>query len=131
MAALHADAFTTPRPWTAAEFAALLADPAIFWVTTESGFALGRAVLDEAEVLTIAVAPAARRQGRGARLMADWLTAARARGAARAFLEVAADNTPAQALYAAQGFAPAGRRKGYYHRPDGQRVDALVLAKTL
>lgn len=131
LAALHGAAFTMPRPWTAGEFAALLADRTVFLVAEAEGFALGRVVLDEAELLTIAVAPGARRQGAGTRLMARWEAAAAARGAARAVLEVAADNAPARALYAARGFRPAGLRRGYYRRPDGLRIDALVLARSL
>lgn len=131
LAGLHARAFTTPRPWTAAEFAALLADNGVFLVSAPGGFALGRTVLDEAELLTIAVLPTARRQGVATRLMAQWEAQASRRGAVTALLEVAADNAAARALYAARGFAPVGRRRGYYLDPDGGRIDALVLAKPL
>ena len=132
LAALHARAFITPAPWEAASFAGLLADPLAFLlVEGDAGFLLGRAVAGEAELLTIAVAPEARRRGLGRRLVARFLYQARLRGADRAFLEVAADNAPAVALYESAGFAPAGQRRGYYLTPDGRRIDALVLTRDL
>ncbi len=131
MAALHARCFTTPRPWTAAEFAALLAEPPVFATLAETGFALGRVVADEAELLTIAVAPEARRNGEGRALLDGFLRTALARGAETAFLEVAADNAAALALYRRSGFSEAGRRRGYYHSPGNPPVDALVMVKSL
>lgn len=132
LAALHARCFGTPRPWTEAEFAGFLADPLAFLlVEGDAGLLLGRAVAGEAELLTIAVAPEARRRGLGRKLMARFLYQARLRGAETAFLEVAADNAPAIALYTAAGFTPTGRRRGYYHPPQGQPVDALVLRRVL
>lgn len=127
LAALHARCFTTPRPWSEAEFAELLGTPFTFLLTAPSGFLLGRVIAGEAELLTVAVAPEARRLGSGRALLAGFAQAARARGADSAFLEVAEDNAPARALYAAAGWAEAGRRRGYYHTPDGRRIDALVL----
>lgn len=52
-------------------------------------------------------------------------------GATRAFLEVAATNSPARALYAAEGWEQVGQRPRYYTAPDGSRPDALVLARDL
>ena len=52
------------------------------------------------------------------------------RRAARLFLEVAADNAAALALYRTAGMAETGRRADYYRRPGGA-VDALVLSKVL
>ncbi|MBL8562090.1 MAG: GNAT family N-acetyltransferase [Gemmobacter sp.] len=131
MAALHARCFTTPRPWSAAEFATLRADPLCFALTEPDGLLWGRAVAGEAELLTLAVAPEARRQGIAARLLAGFLAQAAARQAETAFLEVAADNAPALALYQRGGFAAAGRRRGYYRRPDGAALDALVMTRAL
>jgi ribosomal-protein-alanine N-acetyltransferase len=127
LAALHARVFTTPRPWSAAEFAALLADPLVFLLTGPAGFLLGRVVAGEAELLTLAVAPEARRQGTGARLVQGFLQESARRGAESAFLEVAAPNAAARALYAAAGFAEAGRRRNYYRSPEGGAEDALIL----
>ena len=132
LAALHGRAFTTPRPWTEAELAAFLADPLAFLlVEGDAGFLLGRTVAGEAEVLTLAVAPEARRRGLGRRLVSRFLYQARLRGAETAFLEVAEDNAAAQALYARAGFVLSGRRRGYFRGPDGRAVDALVLRRLL
>jgi [ribosomal protein S18]-alanine N-acetyltransferase len=132
LAELHARAFVTPAPWDAASFAGLLADPLIFLLLEgDAGFLLGRAVAGEAELLTIAVAPEARRRGLGRKLVTRFLYQARLRGAERAFLEVAADNPAAIALYESSGFRKAGLRRGYYRSPEGARIDALVLARDL
>lgn len=126
LAALHAACFTLPRPWTGAEFASLLADPTTRLIAEAQGFALIRVAAGEAELLTLAVAPAARRRGLGRRLVAQALAAAQGAGAEAMFLEVAADNAPARALYAQAGFAEAGRRRAYY-----AGTDALVLRRAL
>lgn len=131
LAALHAASLRHPRPWTAAEFAALLSARGTLLVAQPGGLALGRAVAGEAELLTLAVLPALRRQGLGRRLLAGFEAAARAAGAAEAFLEVAEDNAPARALYAAAGWAPAGRRPGYYGPGAAAAGDALILRKGL
>lgn len=130
LARIHAACFTNPRPWTAAEIAGLLDMSGTFLAEVAQGFVLGRVVLDEAELLTIAVAPQARRQGIGAALLAAFEARARAAGAARAFLEVAADNPAATALYTGAGWQPCGRRKGYYRDGPGRPVDALLLQRT-
>lgn len=131
LARLHAACFVTPRPWSEAEISALLQSPHVFVVHESVGFALGQVVADEAEVLTIAVDPSARRQGAGARLLSQLMAAAKDHGAATCFLEVAATNQPALALYQTAGFAQSGRRRGYYTLPDGQKCDALILSRLL
>jgi ribosomal-protein-alanine N-acetyltransferase len=132
LAALHARCFTTPRPWSAAEFAGFQADPLVFLLSEgDAGFLLGRAVAGEAELLTLATAPEARRRGLGRKLVARFFYQARLRGSQTAFLEVAEDNAPARALYLATGFAEAGRRRAYYCRPDGTAIDALVYRRSL
>ncbi len=131
MAALHAAAMTVPRPWTEAEFAALLATPGTFVTGDATAFALGRAILDEAELLTIATHPDHRRRGRGRACLAAFEAGARARGARTGHLEVAADNAAALALYEGAGWTRAGRRRGYYRGADGTPVDALLLVRAL
>ncbi|WP_425051374.1 GNAT family N-acetyltransferase [Psychromarinibacter sp. S121] len=131
LAALHGRCFVTPRPFSESEFAALLDTSSVFLCATAHGFALGRALAGEAELLTLAVDPDARRQGTGRRLMADFHDNAVQRGAETVFLEVAEDNAAARALYTACGYVEVGRRKAYYRHPDGSRVDALVMQKAL
>lgn len=120
LAALHASAFDDP--WDGSAIAALLATPGTFACTHADGFVLVRAVADEAEILTLAVKPAARGHGLGRALMQAAMAKALAMGAASLFLEVGIDNVAALALYAGLGFAKVGDRKGYY-----QGRDALVL----
>lgn len=131
LARLHACAFTTPPPWSAAAFAALLGDPAVILQRRRDSFALWRLAGGEAELLTLAVAPPARRQGRASALLATGEAALRRAGAARIALEVGAGNAAARALYARAGYGLAGRRRGYYRAPDGTADDALILTKTL
>ena len=129
LAALHAQAFATP--WDAVEIAALLGGAGGFALLAEGkGFILCRAIAGEAEILTLAVAPAARRAGLGRALIEAAATTAGAAQAQALFLEVAADNDAALALYRAAGFADAGRRAGYYPRASGA-VDAVVMRRAL
>lgn len=131
LAALHRDCFTTPRPWTAAEFSDLLADPHVWLEGVPQGFALGRAVAGEAELLTLAVAPTARRQGLGRGLLSAFEAGAAARGAMDVFLEVSSANHAARSLYATQGYLEAGLRRRYYRDPDGAEIDGIVMRKLL
>ncbi|MCK6452955.1 MAG: GNAT family N-acetyltransferase [Alphaproteobacteria bacterium] len=137
LAALHAEG--PDEPWSTDAFARLLVLPGtvgrIAVVTTAqrnepAGFVLARSAGGEAEILTINVARARRRQGIGLALMRA-VVAADLHDATRLVLEVAAGNAPAQALYRAIGFAPVGRRIGYYGRADGSREDALIMAVAL
>ena len=129
LAALHAEAFSAP--WDARAFAALLAQPGVLLRIEADGFILIRVVLDEAEILTLAVRPGARRQGLGRRLVERACVAAKVAGAETLFLEVAEDNAAARVLYARAGFVEIGRRKAYYAGPDGRRIAALVLHRDL
>lgn len=132
LAELHALCFTeTPRPWSAAEFASLIPDTSILLLSCPQGFALGQIAGPEVTLLTLAVHPAHRRQGLAQRLLQDFETRARARGAIEAFLEVAETNHPARALYAALGYVGTGRRRGYYPRGSLPAIDAIVLRKAL
>jgi ribosomal-protein-alanine N-acetyltransferase len=131
LARLHATAFATPRPWTASEFATLLASPHVFLTVQPHAFALGRVIADEAELLTIATDPTKRRQGLGRNTLTGFEVEAKARGAASAFLEVAANNTAALALYLGNDWTISGTRPAYYATPDGTRIDAQILSKHL
>jgi ribosomal-protein-alanine N-acetyltransferase len=134
LAAVHAACFDLP--WGPAEIEVLLAAPGAFGLVAPAahgalGLLIGRAAADEAEILTVAVAPQARGRGLGAGLVQASLRAAAELGARTLFLEVAVDNPAALATYETCGFRRAGRRPGYYARPSGVRVDALVLRRDL
>jgi ribosomal-protein-alanine N-acetyltransferase len=141
LAGVHAAAFAGDgRPWSGPEILALLNEPTVAVRLAHSGhrgsvasvgFALFRVVAGEAEILTLAVLPEARRGGIGTDLLAACEDGARGAGAARLFLEVADGNIAARALYDRAGYRECGRRKGYYRRPDTSRDDAVVMEKLL
>ena len=124
LAALHAACFSAA--WDAPAITALLGTPGTFAFHGGDGFVLARTAGDEAEILTLAVAPAARGRGLGRALLQAAIAQARAMGAQILFLEVGADNPQALALYAGLGFAKVGARKAYYSTPSGG-TDALLL----
>jgi ribosomal-protein-alanine N-acetyltransferase len=131
LADLHARALQVPRPWSSGEIAALLSHPTVYLVEQTHGFALGRVVADEVELLTIAVDPEWHRKGIGGRLLTAFETKAQDQRAKVAFLEVASGNFAARALYTAAGYSETGRRPGYYVDGSGQRSDALILSRSL
>lgn len=94
------------------------------------GFSLSRTVADESELLLLAVLPNEQRRGIGGRLLDDFMNRARDQGVGRVHLEVR-DGNPAVDMYRAAGFRPVGRRRNYYHAPDGKRFDALTLLHEL
>ncbi|HEY7579033.1 MAG TPA: GNAT family N-acetyltransferase [Acetobacteraceae bacterium] len=124
LAAIHAAAFPPAEAWGADAISLQLALPGGFGlIDRRGGMLLGRIVTDEAEVLTLAVAPSARRQGVATGLLREARSLVAARGAMAIFLEVAAGNAAALALYRREGFAQVGRRRRYY--ADGS--DAVVM----
>ncbi len=131
LAALHAKCFTMPRPWSAAEFAALLASKGVFLQHSPAGFALGREIAGESELLTLAVDPALQRQGHGRRLLSAFEAVSRKRRASVALLEVAATNSAARNLYESACYRESGCRPRYYTPPHGEKIDAILMRKSL
>lgn len=136
LANLHGGLFETP--WDADAFASLLSHPGstaflarVGAPPQTAGFILGQLAADEAEILTLGVGKGSQRHGIGRRLVEALGRAAKRAEARRLFLEVAADNGPALALYNGLDFVEVGRRKGYYQRAGGTPQDALTLALTL
>ena len=121
---LHAACFPH-KPWTASDFMDLKKSGCDI-IASQNGFIVYRVVADEAEIITIGVAPDARRGGVAAAMMEIAHRDAKKRGAKKIFLEVASDNTAARALYNAFGYAQIGIRPKYY---DG--VDAILMARQL
>jgi ribosomal-protein-alanine N-acetyltransferase len=128
MAAIHAAAFPPGERWGADAFGLQLGLPGVFGLLDErGGMLLARVAAGEAEILTLAVHPAARRRGIAGALLGEAALVARAAGAVELFLEVSAANAAALALYKAAGFATVGRRAAYY----ADRSDALVQRRAL
>lgn len=96
----------------------------------DCGFAMGRAMLDEAELLLLATSPAAQGQGVGAALLRTVIAESRNRGATRLHLEVRSGNGAIR-LYRRAGFEKVGERRGYYRGTKGNSFDALTLARSL
>lgn len=130
MARLHAACFTLPPPWSAQELEATREGRFSFTLERPGGFLMAQVVAGEAELLTLAVDPSARRQGIGRSLVQGFLDEARARGADLAVLEVAESNEAARALYAGMGFVETGRRRGYY-RSAGRVEDAILMGLSI
>ena len=131
LAATHARAFATTRGWSALEFSSLMAGPGAILVGTATAFVLGRVIVDEAEILTLATDPAFQRQGLAQVALAGFEARACAAGAKTIFLEVAEDNDAAKALYARAAYVRIGRRPRYYTTPAGKPIAALILQKLL
>ena len=128
LAAIHAESFPPSGRWGADAMALQLSLPGVFGLLDpRGGMLLARVAADEAEILTLAVAPGARRHGFARTLMVAAMARAAAAGAAAMLLEVAETNAPALALYESLGFAAVGRRRDYY----GPGQDALVLRAPL
>lgn len=130
LARIHQAAFD--HSWSEADLAAYVSSDLV-WVSGEpiAGFLLIRDLGDEAEILTLAVDPAERRVGHGAALLEASKQDLSKTGVLRLFLEVAADNLPALALYERQGFVSIGIRKAYYRRDPGANMDAKLLSCAL
>ena len=128
LAAIYAAAFPPRDAWGEDAIALQLALPGAFGLIDErGGMLLGRITVDEAEVLTLAVAPLERRQGIATGLLRATTERVRAHGGTAMFLEVAIGNAPALALYRREGFIEVGRRRHYY----SDSSDALVLRMNL
>lgn len=90
------------------------------------GFSLYRTIAGDAELLLLAVAPAAQKRGSGRRLLEHFIEDAKKNGAEQVHLEVREGN-PAIGLYEAAGFVQSNRRRNYYQGCDGDRFDALTF----
>ena len=130
LAVLHAASFN--RGWSEHELEQLLTDRSVvadraIRARRILGFILSRRAADEAEILSVAVARAARGRGLARKLLDLHLRRLAGLGQRAVFLEVDEDNEPARRLYARAGFREVGRRPGYYAAGKG----ALVLRRDL
>ena len=121
--------------WTRSQCLGILGMPGV-WLTLArvdgqiAGFALARAILDEAELLLLATSPDHRRRGIGAALLRSIVSEARGRGVAKMHLEVRAGNGAIE-LYRSHGFTKVGERRDYYRGKTGQTFDAHSYAASL
>ena len=128
LAAIHAAAFPPQEAWGKGMLSQQLALPGAFGLIDDrGGMVLARVAADEGELLTLAVAPSARRQGIATALLKAALQRVIARGGKTMVLEVAAGNVTALALYRRYGFVTVGRRRRYY----ADLSDALILRAEL
>ncbi|MFL9839924.1 ribosomal protein S18-alanine N-acetyltransferase [Sphingomonas sp. ST-64] len=135
--AIMAEAFD-PRfgeAWTPSQCLGMLALPgvwfAIAWVDDQpAGFALARAVLDEGELLLLAIRPKMRRRGIGTALLRTIVAQAQDRGATLLHLEVRSNNDAVR-LYRSEGFEKIGERRDYYRGRDGKSFDAHTFSKSI
>ncbi len=138
-AALHALCFPG-ESWSRTDFAGILeiAGASGHWAVDPAdphqepqGFLFDMLLGTAGEIVTLGVAPGARRRGAARALLEDLLARGRAAGVATLTLEVAEDNVAAFSLYRVLGFEQAGTRRGYYRRPNASVVDARLLHRTL
>lgn len=127
LARTHAAAFTNQRPWSAAEFADLMSQTGVILCGDAKSFVLGRVVVDEAEVLTLATHPDFQRNGLAQAVFVRFLNLAQSKGALRIFLEVAETNHPAKALYLKNNFEIIANRPRYYPTSDGAKIGADIM----
>ena len=118
-------------PWSENSVASELNNPLSLWLIAEEnqavcGYVGSQTVLDETDMMNIAVRPDCRRRGIAAALITELVHQLRERGSHILRLEVRESNAPAIALYEAMGFTQLGLRKNYYRNP---RENALILGK--
>lgn len=118
-----------PDPWSENSIASELRNPLSHWLVamdgdTVAGYVGSQTVIDETDMMNIAVHPDFRRQGIAQQLVRRLVQDLTLRGSHCLTLEVRASNAPAQQLYQTLGFSQVGLRKNYYRDP---KEDALIL----
>jgi ribosomal-protein-alanine N-acetyltransferase len=131
---LHGASFH--RGWGPGEFEQMLLDRNTLTQRLRQGrqivgFAVSRLAADEAEILSIAIAPGQRGRGLSRALLQTHLGYLAGRGIRTVFLEVEENNQPARRLYDRAGFRVVGRRDRYYRDPSGEQLNALIMRRDL
>lgn len=129
VAALERQCFADP--WSEGSIASELDNPLSLWLVAEQdgavcGYVGSQTVLDETDMMNIAVRPDCRRHGIAAALIDELIVRLKERGSHILRLEVRVSNAPAIALYDSLGFTQLGIRKNYYRNP---KENALILGK--
>lgn len=129
IAQLEAQCFSDP--WSEKSIASELENPLSLWLVAEEngqvcGYVGSQTVLDESDMMNVAVDPGFRRQGIAQALIETLIAELAKMGSRCLRLEVRVSNENARALYERMGFQQLGLRKNYYHNP---KEDALILGK--
>lgn len=119
-------------PWSEKSVASELTNPLSLWLVAlegelVAGYVGSQTVLDETDMMNIAVHPDYRRRGMGESLVNALVEELKDRGSRCLTLEVRSSNAPARSLYEKMGFVQIGLRKNYYRNP---KEDACILRKT-
>lgn len=136
LAAVHHAAFPPGEAWSTHQFKELLTqDSIVARAIVQEGDIVSAMLIqiaaDQAEILTLMTAPDHRRSGYAAQLLALTEKELTPRRIETWLLDVAADNAPAINFYQRNGFSTDGRRRGYYKRIDGKRVDAILMSRPM
>ena len=118
-------------PWSENSVASELNNKLAFWLVAMeenrvAGYIGSQTVMDETDMMNVAVHPDYRRKGIAETLVNELVVNLKKMGSHCLTLEVRASNVPAITLYEKLGFTEIGRRKNYYRNP---REDALILRK--
>lgn len=129
VAALEKECFSDP--WSQRSVASELENPLALWLVWEEdgqvlGYVGSQTVLDETDMMNVAVSAQARRRGIAQALVEALVIQLKQRGSRCLTLEVRASNAPAITLYEKLGFRQVGRRPNYYSHP---KEDGLILRK--
>ncbi|MEO7255103.1 MAG: ribosomal protein S18-alanine N-acetyltransferase [Casimicrobium sp.] len=136
-AVVEIERLSNSHPWTERNFHDALASGYLCLIARDQGavcgFAVSRLLVDEAELLLIAVTPAMRRQGVALLLWIELAERLKASGARTVHLEVRQSNLSAQEFYRTRGFTQSGVRPKYYPNGarDNEREDAVLMQALL
>ena len=131
LAGIHKRSFNTPRSWSAKEIDQLLLQDSTQLITGKNSFLLGTITDYEAEILTLAVDPINRRLGIAKDLLKKFENICLQKNINKIVLEVAKNNVPAIQLYKSFHYKIKGKRKNYYTSPEGEKIDAIVMIKSI
>jgi ribosomal-protein-alanine N-acetyltransferase len=118
-------------PWSEKSVASELENKLSLWLVAldehvVTGYIGSQTVLDETDMMNVAIHPDYRRRGIAEKLVEALVEELKAIGSRCLTLEVRSSNEPAKSLYEKLGFLQVGRRPNYYRNP---REDALILRK--
>ena len=127
MSELHSQCMNGYQIWSEAYYKKLLESKTSIFKSSSFGFGCARLIKDEAEILMVLIKPTARRNGHATLILKKLAEELQSLGCKQIYLEVAATNKKAIALYLKNNFHCIGKRSKYYSLKNGNKIDALVL----